>query len=67
MNSYQYYCHSNRTSPFPISYGTEFSAIPPMVNQAKQVALNPRDNSAANRWRDVSFLVSLVNEFSGFR
>jgi len=30
------------------------SAIPPMVNQAKQVALNPRDNSAANRWRDVN-------------
>lgn len=25
-----------------------------MVNQAKQVALNPRDNSAANKWRDVN-------------
>jgi vinculin len=25
-----------------------------MVNQAKQVALNPRDTSAANRWRDVN-------------
>ncbi|KAI6234620.1 Vinculin [Aphelenchoides fujianensis] len=30
------------------------SAIPPMVNHAKQVALNPRDQSAANRWRDVN-------------
>ncbi|KRZ51240.1 Vinculin, partial [Trichinella nativa] len=26
--------------------------IPPMVNDAKQVALNPRDQSAAGRWRD---------------
>lgn len=25
-----------------------------MVNHAKQVALNPRDQSAANRWRDVN-------------
>ena len=30
------------------------SAIPPMVNSAKQVALSPRDTSAANRWRDVN-------------
>ena len=28
------------------------SAIPPMVNDAKQVALAPRDNGAANNWRD---------------
>ncbi|CAD5226598.1 unnamed protein product [Bursaphelenchus xylophilus] len=30
------------------------SAIPPMVNHAKQVALNPRDQNAANKWRDVN-------------
>ncbi|KFD70019.1 hypothetical protein M514_08978 [Trichuris suis] len=28
------------------------SAIPPMVTDAKQVALNPRDQGAVNRWRD---------------
>ncbi|CAD6191355.1 unnamed protein product [Caenorhabditis auriculariae] len=27
------------------------SAIPPMVNHAKQVALNPRDQYASNQWR----------------
>lgn len=30
------------------------SAIPPMVQSAKQVALSPRDTGAANRWRDVN-------------
>ena len=29
-----------------------FSAIPPMVNHAKQVAINPRDQAGAGRWRD---------------
>uniref|UniRef100_A0AC34QHQ2 Vinculin n=1 Tax=Panagrolaimus sp. JU765 TaxID=591449 RepID=A0AC34QHQ2_9BILA len=28
------------------------SAIPPMVNHAKQVAINPRDQGNASRWRD---------------
>uniref|UniRef100_A0A5S6QXE8 Vinculin n=1 Tax=Trichuris muris TaxID=70415 RepID=A0A5S6QXE8_TRIMR len=28
------------------------AAIPPMVTDAKQVALNPRDQGAVNRWRD---------------
>uniref|UniRef100_A0A7E4ZTB3 Vinculin n=1 Tax=Panagrellus redivivus TaxID=6233 RepID=A0A7E4ZTB3_PANRE len=28
------------------------SAIPPMVNHAKQVAINPRDHGNSNRWRD---------------
>ncbi|PIO57811.1 hypothetical protein TELCIR_20769, partial [Teladorsagia circumcincta] len=27
------------------------SAIPPMVTQAKQVAISPRDTGAANAWR----------------
>uniref|UniRef100_A0A1I8BIC7 Vinculin n=1 Tax=Meloidogyne hapla TaxID=6305 RepID=A0A1I8BIC7_MELHA len=30
------------------------SAIPPMVNQAKQVAINPRDQASASRWRDTN-------------
>uniref|UniRef100_A0A915CX63 Vinculin n=1 Tax=Ditylenchus dipsaci TaxID=166011 RepID=A0A915CX63_9BILA len=30
------------------------SAIPPMVNHAKQVALDPRDQGNANRWRDAN-------------
>ena len=31
-----------------------FPAIPPMVNQAKQVAINPRDHAGASRWRDAN-------------
>lgn len=30
------------------------SAIPPMVNHAKQVAMNPRDSANSNRWRDAN-------------
>ncbi|CAK5075420.1 unnamed protein product [Meloidogyne enterolobii] len=33
---------------------TLHSAIPPMVNQAKQVAINPRDQASASRWRDTN-------------
>ena len=32
----------------------KFAAIPPMVNQAKQVAINPRDQASASRWRDAN-------------
>ncbi|KAI1705384.1 vinculin family domain-containing protein [Ditylenchus destructor] len=34
--------------------GQLHSAIPPMVNHAKQVALDPRDSGSANRWRDTN-------------
>ncbi|CDW52063.1 vinculin [Trichuris trichiura] len=36
------------------------SAIAPMVTDAKQVALNPRDQSAVNRWRDSNGKVMLL-------
>uniref|UniRef100_A0A183DSW8 Vinculin n=1 Tax=Gongylonema pulchrum TaxID=637853 RepID=A0A183DSW8_9BILA len=40
-----------------------FSAIPPMVNQAKQVALNPRHSANAQNWRDANdHLLSAVRQ-----
>lgn len=41
-------------SPYYVPHDVYITAIPPMVNHAKQVALNPRDNNAANKWRDVN-------------
>lgn len=41
--------------------GSLHSSIPPMVNQAKQVAMNPRDQASASRWRDANdFLLDSV-------
>jgi vinculin len=37
------------------------STIPPMVNDAKQVALQPRDTNSAGRWRDTNSQVSSCN------
>ncbi|CAB3406935.1 unnamed protein product [Caenorhabditis bovis] len=48
-SEYEYECiYQNRLLPFnPQVYIT----IPPMVNNAKQVAMNPRDQYASNQWR----------------
>jgi hypothetical protein len=48
---------------YPASYPipSQTTAIPPMVNQAKQVAMNPRDQASASRWRDANdFLLDSV-------